>query len=325
MATLIPTAILLVFLAGDARTGGSSYGEVQWRAEVSSSGNQQSESLGSLLEAVQATSRGGSRQDRILQTVFVVPGPNLAPERMAEISEDLTVMCRILDKAAVWVDRIAASEIDIGVPIDISGVEISDHWVGTQSLYLDGYGAIFFVPVNFPLSAPPQEPTPAETESSGDPVWSRTADELRGVPQQAVKPADRQYDARKVENLKTALIATLRHATNVRTRRPQDVITIVISSRTEQTTVNEMLQRDYLSRYEAVVNGRPVTPAAELPSVLILRTTKSDVDALAQGNLSQEQFAGKVQILKSWTTSSLEPVPVNTARPRLVVPQPNRW
>jgi hypothetical protein len=37
---------------------------------------------------------------------------------------------------------------------------------------------------------------------------------------------------------------------------------------------------------------------------LILRTIKADVDALAKGSLSQEQFAGKVQILKSWTNPS---------------------
>ena len=43
-----------------------------------------------------------------------------------------------------------------------------------------------------------------------------------------------------------------------------------------------------------------------MPTVLILRTTKPDVDAVAKGGLSQEQFAAKVQVLRSWTT----PAPV---------------
>ena len=35
----------------------------------------------------------------------------------------------------------------------------------TQGLYLDGYGAIFFLPVDFPLAAPPEEQTRAEVRA----------------------------------------------------------------------------------------------------------------------------------------------------------------
>ena len=328
MTTLIPTAILLISLASSAamanNSAGDMYGQQQWRAEIPTSNEPRSEDIASLVELLQATSRGDDQRNRILRTVFVVPGPDLAAEGIGQISEDLAVMCRIFDKATVWAHRTAGGEVAGGVPVDVSGVEVAPGWALTQGLYLDGYGAIFFLPVNFPLAAPPQEQNPSRTEPSGDPLWSQTADELRGVPQESATPSRGQYDAQRVENLKTALIGTLRHAANLRTRGPQDVITIVITSRTEQTTVSEMLQRDLLSRHEAAVNGRPVAPAAELPSALILRTTKSDVDVLAKGSLSQEQFAGKVQILRSWTTSSLEPAPVGATRPQFMVPQQRR-
>jgi hypothetical protein len=321
MTRLIPATILLFFLAARAATAADMYGF----PDGTPGGAPQSETLGSLLQTVQTASRGASPWDRILRTVFVVPGPDLTPEGMAEISEDLAIMCRILDKTAVWADRMAGGEVGIGLPIDVSGIEISDHWIGTQGLYLDGHGAIFFLPVSFPLSRPSQEQAASKTEPARDPLWSQTADELRGVPQQSARPSSQQYDAQKVENLKTALIGTLRHAANLRTRRLEDVITIVVASRAKQPAMEELLGQLYGSDYGAMMSGGSAASAAELPTVLILRTTRSDVDALGKGTLSQEQFAGKVQFLKSWTSPVTETVPVGVIRPTVPVPSQNRW
>jgi hypothetical protein len=103
-----------------------------------------------------------------------------------------------------------------------------------------------------------------------------------------------------VENFKIALIGTLRHAANLRTRGSQDMISIVIARRSNR---NEGSTGTLQSRgtYGATVQQGATEPA-DLPTVLVLRTTKADVDALAKGSLSQEQFAAKVQTLKSWTS-----------------------
>jgi hypothetical protein len=323
MTTLISAAIMLLSLAGSSGDAVNSYGSrptslpVQTRIEPGANTD-------TLLRVLREAGRGENSSDRILRSVFVVPGPDLAPEGVARVSEDLAIMCRIFDKAAVWAYRAAPGEIGNVMPVDVSSVEVPQDWIATQALYLDGYGAIFFLPVDFPLAAAPQEQTASKTEPSGDPLWSQTADELRGVPQESGASSSPSYDAQKVENLKTALIATLRHAANVQTRRTEDVINVVVASRTKQANVGVMLGRFYGSESGTMMSGG-ATAASELPSVLILRTTKSDVDALAKGSLSQEQFAGKVQILKSWTTANVEPLPAGAARSRRVVPSLNRW
>jgi hypothetical protein len=320
MTTFIPTAILLLSLAGGYGTTGvssnpaavvSSDDETQ-TIEFQADGEAQ-ENVENLLLRLQSIN-GMSRQDRVLRTAFVVPGPDLKPEGIGQISEDLTVMCRIFDKAAVWAGRMGAGEAGARIPVDISTVELPNDLIMTQSLYLDGYGAIFFLPVDFPLAAPPQEQTVAKTEASADPLWSQTANELRGVPQQSRRTSAPQYSAQRVENLKAALIGTLRHAANLRTRRAEDAINIVIATRSDQGGRRGWAFRglrtdeygDPLTQPQTAV---PTWDSPELPTVLILRTTKADVDALAKGGLSQEQFAGKVQILKSWTS----PIPVGGA------------
>jgi len=251
------------------------------------------------------TSLGAGQQDRVARTAFVVPGPDLAPEAIAQIREDLAVMCRIFDKASIWAKRTGDSAIDRTVPIDISGVEISQQVILTQALYLDGYGAIFFHPVDFPPAARREEPTLPKTDSCVDPLWSQTANELRGGPVESTRPSDLPYNPQKVENLKIALIGTLRHAAILRTCGPRDAISVVIGQRARR---NEIFRGNFpLPGYGGAARPETTDPQ-EPPTVLILRTTKADVDAVANGSLTLEQFASKVQTLKSWTNPSLLPV-----------------
>lgn len=323
MTTLIPTAILLISLGSSAGISGNAPASQQWRAEVmpSDARKEADAALSSLLGAVDAASaasRGEDPWERASRTVFVIPGPE-GPD-MAQITEDMAIMCRIFDKTMVWAFRAAAGEVGTAIQLNGSGnVLIVDDRSSTQGLYLDGYGAIFFIPVDFPLTPPRQEQTPVESEPSTDPLWSQTANELRGVPEQRADTPRRQYDAQKVENLKTAVIGVLRHASNLRTgktRRPQDVIDVVISTRMSQADHREWMFRS--GAPQQVVD--PAGSAPELPTVLILRTTKIDVDALAKGDLTQEQFTEKVQILKSWVNPGRETI--RTTTPRRALPAP---
>jgi hypothetical protein len=255
--------------------------------------------MGDLLQAIQIGQEGSPRA-RILRTVLVVPGPDLTGEGIGQITEDLAVMCRIFDKATVWAGRMLPGQTAATIPVDISGIEIPENRVRTQALYLDGYGAVFFLPVDFPLAAPSQEQVPLKNESSGDPVWSQTANELRGAPQATPRAAAPQYDAQRVENLKAALVGTLRHAANLRTRRPSDAISIVVTTRQSQAGGRAELL--FQQRGLTAIAPAEEQAVAPVPTVLILRTTKPDVDAVAKGGLSREQFAAKVQVQRSWTS-----------------------
>jgi hypothetical protein len=299
MTTFIPTAILLFSLAGGyggAGMSGGVYGSTGVRA------GEPGDNMDNLLLRLQTPAYGLSRQDRVLRTAFVVPGPDLTPEGIGQISEDLAVMCRIFDKAAVWADSMPMGYPVASTPLDVSGIEIAQDRVVTQALYLDGYGAVFFLPVDFLLAAPQEEKKEPKAERSDDPLWSQTADELRGVSQRPPKSPILAYNPQRVENLKIALLGTLRHAANLRIRQAEDAISIAIATRLSQADRQGWIFSPSTPRFSQQQTVAPTGVSPDLPTVLVLRTTKADVDALAKGSLSQEQFAAKVQTLKSWTS-----------------------
>ncbi len=283
--------------------------------------------LGSAVIVESNVLQTGDWEDQARAMVLVVPGPDLKPETLAGLTEDLTVMCRIFDKA-LYPGRRSTGRSAYPRTGDMAllGRLLTPQSGRTQGLYLDGYGALFFIGVDFPLVAPPQEKEGAKPEESVDRVWSQTMDELRG--QQEPREAGETgpaYDAQKVESLKVTLTKTLRHAANLRVR-PQDQITIVVGSRvTTGRPLQEHLRYFYSSpgRRAPVPmtdRKRPDTALADPAATLVLRATKSDVDALAAGKLTADQFAPKVQIL--WSAAPAQPSEPNTSPQPPVVPTP---
>ncbi len=304
MATLLSTAMLLMSVA-TAQVSAERFAVPQPRQSGAVPSSPSSDAtLSSLLSAVNARTQADSAWQQAAQTVLVVPGPDLPADGLAAITEDMTVMCRILDQATTPI-LMSADALKVFDPF--SGRAMRDR-PGTQGLYLDGYGALFFVQATFPLVPSSSEQEPAKAEPSADPVWSRAVDELRGSPQKQPQPVP-EYEAQKVENLKTALIKSLRHATNLRVRGPQDTLTVVISvwSGAGYAFV-------YTTDQQGPARFEPT--GIDTSAVLVLRTTKADVDAFAKGGLTADQFTGRVQVLRSWTNSGREPAASTT----LVVP-----
>jgi hypothetical protein len=272
----------------------------QWRPEVVPTSQSADDSLASLLGAMNAKAQAGGVWEQAARTILVVPGPDLPADGLTAITEDMAVMCRILDQATA---PILMSTDALKVFDPFSGRAMRDR-PGTQGLYLDGYGALFFIQATFPLVPSSSEQEPAKAEPSTDPVWSRAVDELRGSPQKQPQPVP-QYEAQKVETLKTALIKSLRHATNLRVRGPQDTLTVVI-------TVWGGAGYAFVYTPDQQGPARFEPTGIDTSAVLVLRTTKADVDALAKGDLAPEQFAAKVQVLRSWTNSGREPAASTT-------------
>lgn len=259
--------------------------------------------------------------DETPSVVLIVPGPDIKPGTLASLTEDMTVMCRVFDKALSPGRRSSTRSFSYGRAGALS------QWFGqepgqTQGLYLDGYGAVFFVGVDFPLVAPPQQNEQAKAQESGDRVWSQsgdrvwsqTVDELRGRP--AVDPTGQAvpaYDPQKVDSLKANLIKTLRHAANLRLG-PQDQVTVVVGARNEGAQAGAWQHLRYMRQPNAgrrVVpssnSNRADGPAADPAATLILRVAKTDLDALAAGPLSPDQFASKVVVL--WSTPQAQAAP----------------
>jgi hypothetical protein len=265
--------------------------------------------------AVLAVPRRGSNApglwEQACAKVLVVPAPGLTDENLARITEDMTVMCRILDKALAP-SLTGAGPARAAVPandlVALSGLlhstPGSDDESQTQGLYLGGYGALFFLQVDFPLRAPAaQQTTPAQGGPTTDPTWSQTVEELQGSP--AANPAAPAtavpYDEGRVENLKTALIRSLRHAANLRLTSAQDFITLVVGPRDNQAPLSYSTSNARITLRGTAQTGPDTAAGAPLEpaSVLVLRVRKADADALAQGQLPADQFAEKVQLFWS--------------------------
>ncbi len=263
-------------------------------------------------------------QEYTRDNVLVVPTPDLPPGSVADLTQDLTVMCRIFGTSVPFTSSGKPPVRPAGNDV-FYGIVIGPMTRGAQALYLDGYGALFFLHVDYPLvPTEPQEQAQAKTPESTDTVWTRTVQEMSGQagdePQTTRKTP--MYDARRVEELRQALIKTLVHTANIR-MRPQDRITVVAGDLDDNKKPNFRVWpalRYGLATTESSASGASQSQPTTRPSttsLLILRVTKADVDAFARKQLTPDQFTEKVQVLFTPTistaaTSTTPPTPVGT-------------
>lgn len=253
---------------------------------------------------------------QVQETVLVVPTPDLSVQSLADLTEDLTVMCRIFDKAPPA--RRASTGFAYGDQGDVLFLPFGAQSQRTQGLYLDGYGALFFIPVNYPL-VPTEQPKPTsdKPKESTDTVWSQTVKEMSGQPGEEPQPEGSApaYDAQRVETLSKTLIKTLAHTSNIRMRRPQDVITLVVGALDDSRASS---YRRYATAGRSTSAAAPMSRGAAKPqptvrnpagALLVMRVTKADVDAFAKGQLTAAQFTEKVQTLSAPISSGAAPAP----------------
>ena len=146
--------------------------------------------------------------------VLVVPAAEVKAEDLAEIIEDMQIMSHILDERFKETRRVQGAFTDFG---DFFGRDNR----ATEATYLQGYGVLFSMEVNFAFSPPPKpqgQETKQPTENA-DSTWQRAK-------QQVFSPGDsrgpggsgssEEYNSQMVEELKRDLITTLKHAANIR-------------------------------------------------------------------------------------------------------------
>src|SRR5256886_14538876 len=91
------------------------------------------------------------------------------------LEEDLAVMSRILDKTL-------AQKLDEDRPNRFMGINVlfGPGSSPIRSLYLEGYGALFLLNVNFPLLPPPQKAEQTKEKSETDSTWEEARRENYG-------------------------------------------------------------------------------------------------------------------------------------------------
>jgi hypothetical protein len=187
-------------------------------------------------------------------------------------------------------------------------------------MYLQGYGALFLLKVDFPLSPSSdiqQEEKEPTKEEQGDPVWRKTRSEIYepenvGRRRKTERPEEK-YDPEKVENLKTTLIKTLKHAANIRSLKPDESVVLTVTGiggsagakiiAATRAGENQVLVQQRDSDGNTITKliqgtGKELNDIGlSSPTILVIRAKRPEIDAFAKGELDFDKFRGRVQVL----------------------------
>jgi len=176
------------------------------------------------LKVATPSSLGGGRP-----AVLVIPTSGVVDAQVvAQMEEDMQVMLEILR------DRLSESRMDLGGLIDYG-----DFFGGQsgEALYLEGYGVVFVMTVDFPLSFPSEQASEGEPEREVDPVWQRARQKLRSPSIKYRYGAGRRSAAAEgisLEEFQKELVEALRHAANVRHIASSDRIILTVIGQDER-------------------------------------------------------------------------------------------
>jgi hypothetical protein len=226
--------------------------------------------------------------------VFVIPSAQTKNEDYPGIERDMHIMSHILDQI-------------LRKPQMIGGVfTVMDDFFGrdsrvTEVIYLDGYGAMFFMEVSLMLtgsSESPETKDQKQAEEHTDAIWKRAELELyspRDRRNNRENRPEQTYDAEKVEVLKKDLIEGLKHAANIRSLQTDDVVVLTVIGRSGETMRNPRRREWTLQGGKWRWAGSSTTsliPAASLT----VRAKKADIDAFSKGEMDFNVFCEKTHV-----------------------------
>lgn len=223
-------------------------------------------------------------------------------ETAAKLREDLPVMNRILTKT---VER----ETGRGGREHAMGIVLSTLPGGRRpsSLYLEGYGALFLLNVDFPLIAPEVEEKEAEEKPTSS-TWEEARRELYGQKRVEARlnppEAHAEFDSKQVESVKNEILKALKNGANIRELKPEESITVVLVGtggrtsdqlvRSQATTRYSGSRRFNARRPEVFAFAGRRTDGGE--STLTIRVKKADTAAFAEGAIDLQEFAKRASV-----------------------------
>lgn len=247
--------------------------------------------------------------------VLVIPKEAGDAKSFAEVEEDLGVMAHILDKAASAGDKTTRA-MGISVFLRLPG-----NSAAPQNIFIEGYGAIFLLNVNFPLQPPPAKEGDAEAKEPVSNEWEEAKRELShpgkvpgsdpfvffeerfGGDAWNAKMPVADYDADKVEDLKKDLIAALKNAANIRRLKSDELVTVVVTG-AEAGVVTKAFKSGGSKSSNPMGESVAIAKASAgerkpvaASNKIILRVRKADAEAFQNGKLDFEAFRKKVALL----------------------------
>lgn len=239
--------------------------------------------------------------------LLVIPGTG---ERKAPISQtraELAIMSRLLTKAAN-----PESNTRANFRFDFGGVSFGEHRE-LDALYLDGYGAVFLIDVDYPLVAPPKLATSGSKDTNAtDAAWEAARREVTGAPTPGERgrsgvrtftrggggggmtgfgmfgggsamgggtPAEVEYQADRVKQLTDRLIGALRHASNIKSMSTTDKLVVHVHGQAARNHPAEAVEKVI---EEQVVPGGGGGLADAAPAAVTVIQTSETVDENGQ-------------------------------------------
>jgi len=232
------------------------------------------------------------------------------------MQEDLNVMSLLLQRKLEDAVGENSPTYKMGIPLLLRSGQRS-----IESLYLDGFGTVFTVNVNFPLVAPPAGKTKEGESATGSDDWDKARKELYGSREahESANPLGGgvPYDADQVAALKKGVLEALRSAANIRGLKSDESAVVTVFG-TESVPAVRVVGRggtgagggggaeagiagtlpaesDALEAYWRVIRGES-SHGRGRGTVLTIRVRKSDAEAFAKGKLNLDQFQQKAVI-----------------------------
>jgi hypothetical protein len=231
---------------------------------------------------------------------LVIRSSEMDAKDQAHLEEDLAIMSRILVKAAG--EAPGAGRTYTAMGIDVANAAGSSQM---RSFYLEGYGALFTLEVDFPLMAAPTASQPQGQESKTNSDWEQAKQEMYGqTPNGAIDPRTGlppmgawanpapAYDEQRVNRLRENLLNAFRDAINIRGLKPDDWVTITVFNPADSAAGVGL-------RPPIWPRSRPALEAngfASSGAVMNLRAKLSAIDELAKGNATLDDFRHHVQV-----------------------------
>lgn len=224
---------------------------------------------------------------------LVIQTSNPDPDAINDAEEDLSVMAVILRKATGFLadDKRQA----MGIEVDSSVFGSSS---GARNIYLEGYGALFLLGVRIPLIAPPDDSAEPKAKAAETSDWAEAREELLNAERDGIeaqiervwiagrRQAAEDYEEDKVEQLKTALLESLKNANHIRALKPEENVTVVIQG-------GEVARK---SKSGKPGSSRSRSDSRRSETVMTMRVKKADVDGFASGKLELADFRKKVAV-----------------------------
>jgi len=162
--------------------------------------------------------------------VLVIPATDIGAENLLSITEDLQVMSHIFDEKFKEPQEIQGVFVDFG---DFFGRDNRS----TEAIYIQNYGVLFLMEVNFAFTTAPEakEEQAGETEDV-DPIWQRARRKMFSPPGfgKGTFVPEEQYSVEQIDQIKTELVRTLKHAANIRNLQPDECIILTVIGKARQ-------------------------------------------------------------------------------------------